>query len=44
MEIFYPLGANASWQWNKTDREGAYVDANGQVVDAMEQYRTYNIG
>jgi len=38
------LGANASWQWNKTDRKGAYVDANGQVVDGSQQLRSYNIG
>jgi outer membrane protein len=38
------LGANASWQWNKTDRKGAYIDANGQVVDGSQQLRSYNVG
>jgi outer membrane protein len=39
------LGANAGWQWSKTDQPGAYVDPNtGQVIDGSQQYRSYNIG
>ena len=39
------LGANANWQWTKTDQQGLYVDPNtGQVVDGSQQLRSYNIG
>lgn len=39
------LGANASWQWNKTDQQGLYVDpTTGQVVDGSQQLRSYNVG
>jgi outer membrane protein len=39
------LGLNASWQWNKTDQQGLYVDpTTGQVVDGSQQLRSYNVG
>ena len=38
------LGASANWQWNKTDQQGAYIDANGQVVNGSQQLRSYGIG
>ena len=39
------LGANANWQWSKTDQQGLYVDPNtGQVVDGSQQLRSYNLG
>ena len=39
------LGANANWQWTKTDQQGLYVDPNtGQVVDGSQQLRSYNVG
>jgi outer membrane protein len=41
------LGANASWQWNKTDQQGLFVDpVTGQVIDATAttERRSYNIG
>jgi outer membrane protein len=39
------LGANANWQWTKTDQQGLYVDpTTGQVVDGSQQLRSYNIG
>jgi outer membrane protein len=39
------LGANAGWQWTKTDQQGLYVDqTTGQVVDGSQQLRSYNIG
>ena len=41
------LGANASWQWNKTDQQGFFVDqVTGQVIEGGQstQRRSYNIG
>jgi len=39
------LGANANWQWSKTDQQGLYVDPNtGQVIDGSQQLRSYNVG
>ena len=41
------LGANASWQWNKTDQQGFFVDqVTGQVIDATAttERRSYNVG
>ena len=39
------LGANASWQWTKTDQQGLYVDpTTGQVIDGSQQLRSYNLG
>lgn len=41
------LGANASWQWNKTDQQGLFVDpVTGQVIDATSttERRSYNVG
>jgi len=39
------LGANAGWQWSKTDQQGLYVDpTTGQVIDGSQQLRSYNVG
>jgi len=39
------LGASASWLWEKTDQQGLIADPiTGQVIEATEQRRTYNIG
>ena len=41
------LGANASWQWSKTDQQGFFVDqVTGQVIEGGQsiQRRSYNIG
>ena len=41
------LGANASWQWNKTDQQGFFVDqVTGQVIEGGQstQRRSYNVG
>ena len=41
------LGASASWQWNKTDQQGFFVDqVTGQVIEGGQstQRRSYNIG
>ncbi|HEY6435566.1 MAG TPA: TolC family protein, partial [Ignavibacteriaceae bacterium] len=39
------LGVNASWQWNKTDQQGLYVDpTTGQVINGSQQLRSYNLG
>lgn len=38
------LSAGANWSWSKTDRKGAYIDANGQVVDGSQQLRSYSLG
>ena len=35
------LGANASWQWNKTDQQGFFVDqVTGQVIEGGQSTKT----
>jgi outer membrane protein len=46
-QLLPTLGASASWQWNKTDQQGLFVDpVTGQVIDATAttERRSYNVG